>query len=211
MRKFTASVFVVSTLAAGAHADMWPHVDGSMKHLMVSLDGQVLSVHIEGDALEKMEMLRYPGEQYNHPADVLNEKYYNSRYGWLADGFIDLPSGAGIFVSVLDSDAGLEVYQGGMRSMLQMHTYAPILGTDGNNDPWQWGGTMVHNWYAVAAPGLYDATYKVYVGDASTGLPLAGYTPGQVTVHFSAVPAPGALGLLSLAGVAGVRRSRRGC
>lgn len=210
MYKLTITAVALCAVACGARADTWPHVDGSMKHLLVSLDGQVLSVHIDGDADERMDMIRYPGERYTAPADVLNEKYYSSRYGWLADGFIDLPAGAGVFVGVLDSDPGLEVYEGGMRSMLQMHTYAPILGTDGNNGPWQWSGMMTHNWYAALAPGMYDATYEVYVGDASTGEALAGYTPDRVTLHFSTIPAPGALGVLSLAGVCAARRPRRG-
>lgn len=209
MHKLMITVTAVCTLSAGARADLWPHVDGSMKHLMVSLDGQALSVHLDGDPLERMDMLRYRGERYTAPADVLDEKYYSSRYGWLADGFIDLPAGAGVFVSVVEADAGLEVYEGGMRSMLQMHTYDPILGTGGNTDPWQWPGSMVHNWYAASSPGLYGATYEVYVGDAATGVPLTGYTPDQVTVLFSAVPAPGALGLLALAGLLGARRQRR--
>lgn len=211
MHKLTVTIATLAACAAAAHADLWPHVDGSMKHLMIAFDGQTIGVHIDGDPAERMEMLRYPGEAYTPPADVLDEKYYNSRYGWLADGFIDLPTGAGIFVSVVDTDAGLEVYEGGMRMQRDSHSYDAILGTDGNFDPWQWNGTMVHNWYAAATPRLYEATYEVYIGDATTGAPMSGYTPDQVTVVFSAVPAPGALGLLALAGLGAARRNRGCC
>lgn len=194
--------------ATSAAADLWPHVDGSMKHVMVALDGQALSVHVDGDPLERMEMLRYPGEEYTPPADVLNETYYSSRYGWLADGFIDLPGGAGIFVAVVTSDPGLMVYEGGMRSMKESHTYAPILGTDGNDEPWRWSGMMVHNWYAAAAPGDFEATYDVYVGDAATGEPLDGYSGDRVTLLFRAVPSPGPLAMLGVASIAALRRGR---
>jgi hypothetical protein len=179
-----------------------------MKHVMVSLADQAISVHLEGDPLERMPMIRYPGEAYTPPAHVLNDKHYNSQYGWMADGFIDLPSGAGIFVLPVSVDAGLECYEGGMRSMLHMHTYAPILGTEGNSDPWSWSGAMTHNWYAAQSVGQYEATYDVYVGDLATGEPLAGYAPDQVTLSFQAVPAPGALALLGVASIGLVRRWR---
>ena len=203
----TLAVVPALALALPSSADVWPHTDGMMKHIMVGLENQMIMVHVEGDPYESLEMLRYPGESYTPPADVLNEKFYNSQYGWMADGFIGLPSGAGVFVSVVSSDAGLMVYEGGMRSMKHMHTYAPILGTDGSSPFWLWGGTMVHNWYAADAPGAYSATYSVYVGDAATGAPLDGYMPGQVTLYFHAVPAPGTLGALALgACLLGVRR-----
>ncbi|MCW5777483.1 MAG: PEP-CTERM sorting domain-containing protein [Phycisphaeraceae bacterium] len=204
----TAAAVLSMAVASACSADVWPHADGMMKHIMVALENQTIMVHVEGDPLESLEMLRYPGESYTPPADVLNEKFYNSRYGWMADGFISLPDGAGVFVSVLSSDAGLEVYEGGMRSMKHMHTYAPILGTAGSDPSWLWGGTMVHNWYAASKPGSYSATYSVYVGDVATGAPLDGYTPGQATVFFHAVPAPGSLGALALGAVVAGRRRR---
>ncbi|VAX40044.1 hypothetical protein MNBD_PLANCTO03-2202 [hydrothermal vent metagenome] len=86
-----------------------------------------------------------------------------------------------------------------------------MLGTDGNNGPWQWGGTMTHNWYAAMAAGDYDTTYEVYVGDAATGQPLDGYTADQVTLLFTAIPAPGTLAVLGLGSIGLLRRRRGGC
>jgi len=206
-RTLTAATALASAFAP-AFADVWPHADGMMKHVMVGLENQTIMVHVEGDPLESLEMLRYPGESYTPPADVLNGMFYNSQYGWMAEGFISLPDGAGVFVSVLSSDAGLMVYEGGMRSMKHTHTYAPILGTDGSDPIWLWGGTMVHNWHAATDPGAYSATYSVYVGDAATGAPLDGYTPGQATLYFHAVPAPGALVALALGACLLARRGR---
>lgn len=207
----TITTLTLTILAGTASADIWPHADGMMKHVMVSLENQTIMVHLEGDPSERMSMIRYPGEEYTPPADVLNEKFYNSQYGWMADGFLDLPTGAGIFVQMLSSDPGLEVYEGGMRSMIGMHSFDPILGTDGNNGPWQWGGTMTHNWYAAMAAGDYDTTYEVYVGDAATGQPLDGYTADQVTLLFTTIPAPGTLAVLGLGSIGLLRRRRGGC
>lgn len=204
------TMLLTAAACTAASAQVWPQVEGSMKHVLVTVENQVLEVHLEGDPDERMEMLRYPGEQYFAPADVLNDTYYNSRYGWLSGGFIDLPQGAGIFVRTISTDAGLSVYEGGMRMMRESHTYDAILGTDGSSDTWQWGGTMVHNWYAADAVGAYAATYEVYVGDASTGDALSGYTPDEVTLVFNAVPAPGGAALLGLATLGAVRRRREG-
>lgn len=204
------TMLLTAAACTAASAQVWPQVEGSMKHVFVTVENQVLAVELEGDADEVMQMLRYPGEEYFAPADVLDDTYYNSRYGWLSGGFIDLPQGAGIFVRTVSSDAGLSVYEGGMRMMRESHTYAPILGTAGSNDVWQWGGTMVHNWYAADVPGAYAATYEVYVGDAATGDALSGYVSDQVTLVFNAVPAPGALALLGLGSLSAVRRRREG-
>ena len=209
MKLMTMVIAALSFGATGASADTWPHSEGSMKHLMVMLDGTTLGVHIDGDPLERIELIRYRGEHYTAPADVLDERFYSDRYGWMADGFIDLPSGSAIFVETIASDAGLDVHQGGMRSMKHMHTYAPILGTGSSDLRWMWDGTMVHNWYAADQLGTYDTTYSVYVGDASTGAPLPGYTGDTVTLRFRAVPAPGALALAG-AGLVLAARRRRG-
>lgn len=212
MKRYSHMAIVLSVvgLASAALADdSWPHSEGSMKHMLVSLDQQTLNVEMMGDPLEKVDLIAYPGEQYTHPADVLDNRYYTDRYGWAADGFIDLPAGAAIFVQVLTTDPGLDVYEGGMRSMKQMHTYAPILGTDGSSDMWQWDGTMMHNWYAADTTGLYQVSYSVYVGDEATGAPLAGYTGDQVTLYFNAIPTPATSSvLIGALGLAGVRRRR---
>ena len=61
---------------------------------------------------------------------------------------------------------------------------------------------------AVSAPGgTYEATYKVYFGDAS-GTPLDGYGAGEATLTWNAVPAPGAAMTLALGGLCACRRRR---
>lgn len=206
----TLSIITLASVATIASADIWPNSEGDMKHMLISLDQTTINVEMMGDPLERVSLIRYPGESYTHPADVLNDRYYTDRYGWVANGFIDLPAGAAIFIQTLDTDPGLDVYEGGMRSMKPMHTYDPILGTDGSSDTWQWGGTMMHNWYAADALGQYQVTYSIFVGDQATGTPLPGYSSDNVTLYFNAVPAPSALALLGgSCGFLSTRRRRR--
>lgn len=202
--------FQVNLVAAGlilaafggltAAADVWPQVVGAMEHVLISLDDQTnaISAHVEhGDITLNMNNF---GELHTPPADVLDGKGYNDQYGWLQEGIINLPLDRTIWIEQSSATAGLEVYEGGMRMMRDMHTYAPIFGTAGSAAVWEWPFTMTHHWYAAADFGDYAATYSVYVGDLS-GAADPAYTPGEVTLRFSYVPEPGALVMAALGGL----------
>jgi len=122
---------------------------------------------------------------------VLTGKAYNFQYGWdsaLIEQFP--PAGNEFWIEVLEQSPGLETYyQGG--------GYTPIFGTpdefeNPTPDIWMWNMGMQHNVYAVPQTfyGRLTASYKVYIGNASTGAELKNgqgqpiYTPAYVTFHW---------------------------
>jgi hypothetical protein len=204
------SLIVLSLSCGLASADViWPHnTPGPMRHIMVSLDGTTLHTHVEGDP-EPTLLDRYPGEAYFGAASVLEGMAYGNQFGWMADGFINPGAGNTIAIELVSGSAGLMTYQGGMRSMVSMHTFAPIFGTAGSSPVWNWSGMMVHHWYAAAENGDYEATYRIFVSD-SAGNAVAGYTDAFATLHFRAVPAPGGTAALAVCGLLAARRRRGG-
>lgn len=202
----TAAAAVSFGAAAAALAgDAWPQSNGPMWHIMIDFDGSNINVTAPLNT-EPMPLVNY-GEAYTAPADVLDGKMYNDEYGWLAGGIFTPPSETAIWILETSATEGLETYQGGMRPVRDTHTYAPIF-TD-IVTPWMWNGTMTHNWYAVASPGAYEASYEVYIGDL-TGVPLPQYGSDTVTLHWSAIPTPGtAMVLLGAGAPATLRRRRR--
>ncbi len=185
-----------------------PNVWGAMEHIEISMGADnVIHTHVMTDVNNRVEMNRFAGESYSGAASVLDDSFYSSQYGWVADGFINLGADEFMWVEHVSSTAGLNVYEGGMRMMRSMHSYSAILGTDGSSDQWMWGGTMVHNWYSADALGEYEATYRVFVGDAN-GTELAGFTSADVTLHFNAVPSASSLAILGLGGLISSRRRR---
>jgi hypothetical protein len=179
-----------------------PQSIGGMEHAEVFWDVQTESLSVVNTA-PTLVMLNH-GESYAPPADVLDGKGYNNQPGFLKGQAFAPPVGTEIWVEVLAISPGLETYEGGMRAMAANHTYAPILSSVGER--WKWNGSMHHPWYAAAAFGDYSVDYRVYIGEASTGAPLAQY--GADTTTFDLVYAPEPSGLvLMLAGCAlAVRR-----
>ncbi len=163
------------SIAGSALADT-PVLGGTMLHLLVSQNGQALEFQFETPVTEPVELLFHEGDVYSGPASVLTGTHYSGRFGWLADGFFDLPAGSGVFVENLGTSPGLSVYDA--------FSFAPILGTSGSSNIWQWGGMMTHNWYSATGPGVYSAAYRVYVGNASTREPIAGWTPVELTLEW---------------------------
>ena len=200
---------MVMTLGVVANAeDVWPRVFGMpMEHITVSMVGNDLQVHVGTDANNRIEMQMFAGEVYSGAANVLTDTYYSDQYGWMLDGIVDPGAGNSIWIEQTFATAGLGVYEGGMRMMRPMHSYDAIFGTNGSDASWQWSGMMTHNWYSVVEAGLYEASYRVYVGDA-VGNAVAGFGDASVTLHFDAVPAPGAAGVFVLAGLVATRRKR---
>ncbi len=207
--KPTLAVAAVVAASNTAGAAVWPNVWGEMKHAMIGVQNGRITAHVMDPASERVEMVRFPGESYSGAAAVLDEKYYSSRYGWVADGFLSLAPGEQIVIENISGDTGLEVYEGGMRSMAPMHTYDPIFGTAGSPATDTWDGMMRHDWFAATSPGEYEMRFRIYVADDAGNL-VGSYGEAGLTFLFSAVPAPGALPAFVLAGLAGVGRRRRG-
>ncbi|HED54631.1 MAG TPA: hypothetical protein ENJ00_10590 [Phycisphaerales bacterium] len=163
-------------LTAGAALADNPVLGGPMLHLLISQNGNALEIDYETPVSGPVELFQYPNDTYTGPAAVLNGTYYNAQFGWLANGFFSLPPGSGVFVQKISSSADLRVYNA--------FDFSPILGTNGSSDVWQWTGEMTHNWYAADGPGQYTATYRVYVGDATTSQPLAGWGDAMLTLEW---------------------------
>ena len=176
MTSMILSAGLVLGATTGASLADSPQLGGPMLHLLVAQSGNAISISYETQVSGPVEMYQYPSETYTGPAAVLNGTYYNAQFGWLANGFFSLPQGSGVFVQRIASSPNLRVYNA--------FDFAPILGTEGSPDVWQWTGEMTHNWYAVDGPGQYAATYRVYVGDAATMQPLPGWGDDMLTLEW---------------------------
>ena len=163
--------------------------DVAMKHADISFLNGAVDVVI--DESIDIPVLRPFEEGYEFDPDgtwgMIQDHAYNFQYGWnpsLFDAYP--PNNAWFWIEQLDASPELKTYQ---RPPADPEG-EPIFGTDGSSLRWRWSGTMTHNLYAVNNPleDTYFATYRVYIGDDSTGEPLAGYTPDEVTFIFYAEP-----------------------
>lgn len=161
------------TCTSGAFASS-PTLGGPMSHLLVTLFNNEIFLTFESPSMSTVTMQDNAGD-FTNVAAALNGSGYNGQFGWLANGFISLPPGSGIFVRTLASSPHLSVYE--------ETTFASILGTDGSDDVWRWDGTMTHNWYSSDTHGEHLARYEVFVGDLA-GNPLDGYTSATIDLRF---------------------------
>ncbi len=200
----TSSIAVASTIALAGlpNAHTWP-----MEHFMVSMNGSSIEAHVNTSPSSPIMLERFAGESYDGNAGALDNMYYSDQYGWILDGIVDPGAGNSIWIELTSQTNGLETYEGGRRMMIGDQTFDPIFGTDSSAMNWQWSGMMTHNWYAAQSAGDYEAIYSIYVGD-SVGNAVDGFTAGEVTLNFRAVPAPGSLAILGL-GVMGATRRKR--
>jgi len=180
MKHYKTAV-LAGLLASGAVTGMTaadsPHLGGPMKHVLIFLDDNNISLEIEdGQPDERVELIRYEGESYDGAASVLDDKPYSARYGWLAGGFIALPANSSIWIEQIAQTPGLDTYEA--------LTFDPIFGTSGSDTLWEWNGTMTHNWYTGSRVSVYDATYRVFIGDFA-GTPLPDYNPAEITLHWT--------------------------
>lgn len=194
-----------------------------MKHADVSYDSITQTIAVTLDTSVATPVLRplTPPDQFDPAvADwaVLTDKAYNWQWAWNPSGIFAPPAGSAIWIKRLSQTPGLEVYQrpSGPPQPPSGTAWPQIFQNDG--DIWKWGGSMQHNAYAVLDPtrSSYSATYEVYLGDATTGVPLPGYGSDTVTWTWEAtpVPEPATATLLVLgglgAGARALRRKRRG-
>ena len=194
----TLSLFAIAFTAALAHAEIVTpqrgggQVNASMKHLNVFFDGA--NVTVQGDAIATPILRPLTPPQAFDPAQpwsVLIDKAYNYQYAWNPGGFITLPSGGAIWVERLSQDPALEVYERPSQwTTADGPTWTELFAANG--DRWKWAGSMQHNAYAVLNPSqdTYTANYRVYIGDAVTGDPLANYGSADVTLTWNASPVP---------------------
>ncbi len=164
-------------------------ITAPMKHADITFDGVNLDVHVDSTvATPILRPLTSPAQfDPAMPWAVLQDKAYNFQYGWNPGGFFVPPAGTGIWIERLATTPDLEVYfvDGPPASL----PYEPIFGTAGSPPVWKWSGAMTHNAYAVLNPSkpAYEATYRVYLGDAATGVAVAGYGAAEVTFQFGAL------------------------
>lgn len=195
------AAYVIPTIGGGQVGMM----GAPMIHTDVSFDGTNIS--LMADTSHGVPVLRplTPPDEFDpaQPWIVLQNKAYNFQHAWNPGGFITLPAGTGIWVERISQTPGLEVYQRPPAAP----SYLQIFQADGER--WKWSGAMTHNAYAVLNPTLstFSATYRVYIGDATTGTPLGGYGSAEVTWNWSVVPEPTSLALV--AGATLIARRRR--
>lgn len=189
---FTQAAYVMPAMG-GAQLGMMDGV--AMIHTDITFDGTNIAAQV--DTSHGVPMLRplIVPDAFDpaQPWSVLTDKAYNFQHAWNPGGFISLPAGTGIWIERIFQDAQLESYKRPPASP----QYTPLFAFDG--DRWQWSGAMTHNVYAVLNPTKteYEAQYKVYIGDATTGDPIPGYGGATVTWTWTAVvPEPTTLGLL---------------
>jgi hypothetical protein len=169
-----------------------------MLHTDIGFDGTTLTAHVDtSHGVPLLRPLTSPNEfDPAQPWAVLQNKAYNFQHAWNPAGFITLPADSGIWIERLHHDAGLESFKRPPASP----AYAPLFTADGER--WKWSGAMTHNVYAVLDPTevSYQASYNVYLGDATTGEPLSGFNSVVVNWSWNATPVPEPLVLSAVAG-----------
>jgi len=179
---------------------------GEMLHVSISYDSSAKSLVVslpEAGEWEEPTLRPLTSPDAFDPGEIyysaLNGKAYNIQYGWSAAGYFTFPAGSAIWIErIHQSSSDLKVYEGG--------TWSPILGADGAK--WKWSGVMTHNTYAVPpSTSDYEASYRVYFADATTGSRdlYQNYGADEVTLKWHTIPEPATL-LILLSGLAGIFR-----
>lgn len=215
--RITSLVSLALSASAVQGAYVTPQIGGGqvgmmgapMKHTDVMFDGTNITLHVDDTVATPVLRPLTPPDEFDpaQPWSVLTGKAYNFQHAWNPGGFITLPQNTGIWIERLSTTPGLESY---LRPPMWQPgtTWTPVLSTDGER--WNWSGAMQHNAYAVLNPTLseFSASYRVYIGDATTGTPVSGYGDATVTWQWTAapVPEPVAGALICLIGSLALRR-----
>ncbi len=202
----TANAAYVAPKIGGGQVTM---MAAPMIHADLFFDGSDLTIDFHPDLYAPVVLRPLTSPDAFDPAAIyysaLDGKAYNWQYAWNPDPAFNpalIPTGAAFWVERISTTPGLRAYY-------KDAGWGEIFVNDG--DIWKWTGGMVHNAY-TAAPGIatYNATYRVYLGDALTGAALNGYGDAQVTWTFQSIPEPASMALLAGgAMLAGLRRRGR--
>lgn len=187
-------------------------MQNGMKHAEVSQAGSTLSVHVAEPPLDiappspvvmrsgyGADFMHSPqaGDSFPDPNkfDVLEDVFFNAQYGWLPQGFFNLPAGSFLWIertnAVQPAGSNFQVYEAGNGAEgMGAWSMNAIYTHDGFR--WQWDGAMQHDYYTADLPGQYSMSFSVYVGD-SMGEPLGSFTPANATLEFQVVPEPSSL------------------
>ena len=188
--------------------------NNGMKHVNISQAGTTLVIHIDSPPISPLIMRSSHGIDYAPDKfDVLEDVYLNAQYGWVSDGFFDLPTDGDIWIkriaALQSAGASFKVFEAGnMMQGMDAWSMSEIFSVNGAIS--KWDGTMHHDYFTTDLPGTYSMSFEVYVGD-STGAPVPGFMPAFTTFDFIAVPEPAACSLALLGGcsvLAGGRRRR---
>jgi hypothetical protein len=186
-----AAFAVITSITQGAYVTpkigggQVMHAEAPMKHTDVFFDGVNITLHVDDTVATPILRPLTPPDEFdpNQPWSDLGYQAYNFQWAWNPGGVISLPAGAAICMERIYQDPEFTVY---LRTpMYDPSIYGPkwpeIFTEDGYR--WMWSGAMQHNVYAICGPekNAYSATYKVYLGDATTLEPLEGYGSAIVT------------------------------
>ncbi|QDU54245.1 hypothetical protein [Aeoliella mucimassa] len=179
------ATYVEPTMGGGQSA--WGEV--AMKHADISFTNGTIDVVIDESVPIPWLVPLEEGLSFDPEGiwGMINGDAYNFQYGWNPSRFDAYPpDNSSIWIEQLDASPELRTYQ---RPPANPEGQ-PIFGTDGSSLRWRWSGSMTHNLYAIANPleSEYFATYRVYIGDDSTGEPLAGFVADEVTFTFFTNP-----------------------
>lgn len=208
-------------MARGRMPPMPPMTNGDgnpanngMKHILLSFDGTDLLAHVDEPPATPVTMMSAFGVDYAASFDVLEDHYFNSQHGWLQESPIIPPAGSDLWIkrtsATMPAGATFQVFEGGMGMDMNTWTMAEIHTELGA--PWKWDRVMQHDLYVADLPGEYSMTFEVYLGDSTTGKPLARYGATTATLHFTTpVPEPSTavIGFVATAAVAGIWSQKR--
>lgn len=219
---YPLAVVCCIAVAQGQMPPMPPMTNGDgnpanngMKHILLSLDGTDLIAHVDEPPATPVTLISGHGVDYASSFDVLEDNYFNSQHGWLQESPIIPPAGSDLWIkrtsATMPAGATFQVFEGGMGMDMNTWTMAEIHTELG--EPWKWDRVMQHDLYVADLPGDYSMTFEVYLGDSSTGEPLAGYGAATATLQFTTpVPEPSsvAVGVFAVASLGGIwwRKSR---
>lgn len=194
-----------------------PVAQGGMIHINVAFVDQptnTFDVHVDAGTppLQPLSLWN-PGDNFD-PADPWyaaldpsqEGRAFNSQYGFLIDGANSdpVPTGTSLGIRLLSATPGLSSYF--YRATDGNEVFEPVFTV--SHDYVLWNGSMWHPVFTATSAGSYSATFEFFLADQTIGSspvdfttdasPEPGYSLGQVTLHWSAIPEPATGGLVAL-------------
>ncbi|MFN0067802.1 MAG: hypothetical protein ACKVYV_09220 [Limisphaerales bacterium] len=109
---------------------------------------------------------------------------FNRQYGFVVGGDSDpLPAGSAIWIRQISATPGLQVFR---YRPAGPATWAPMFGSDGSTNVFEWSLTMFHPAYACPPDGgPHEAAYEAFLVNPATGEPVAGVVPAAFTLKWT--------------------------